>query len=338
MKQTKWMSAILLCVGLTAILRCGGREDHGPIVLRREWLANAEFAGDVWASKLASERGFELQVKEGGELIDPIKEVRSGEADFGVASADRVLRENEAGAGLVIIAAATYRSPVVFLTKPDSGITLPSQFSGRTVGIQAGTNTELVFDALLSSVGLTRKEMHVVESGWGTANFESNTIDVLAAFDYDEPVQLAMKKPPVAINPPIEPRAYGVDLIGTVYFTRKQLIEQQPERVQRFVNALVGGWQRALANQPEAIRMLKKQFKLIDEAKESRSLNRGAAYFSGEGGHPLYASAERYNAMVSTLIAMGKLRDGSQATSVSFQKTVDYRFLQKASAEESTTR
>jgi len=334
--RSRLLVTTLIAAFLAVSFGCRTETDNDDsVILRREWLPNAEFAGDVWAARIARERGFQLQVKPGGELIDPIKEVRAGAAHFGVASADRVLRENEAGAGLVIVAAATYRSPVVFLTKPESGIMTAQGFVEHTIGIQAGTNTELVFDALLKVIGLTRKQMHVVESGWGTANFESNALDVLAAFDYDEPVQLAMKN--VRINPPIEPRDYGVDLIGTVYFTRKQLIDKKPKLVQKFVSALVDGWHHALRNRPEAIAMVKTQFKDINEKKELRSLERGAVYFAGEGGHPLYASAARYQKMVATLIDLGKIRRES-AQSVSFEQCVDYRFLQNATLEESVRR
>ena len=58
----------------------------------------------ICASKIALEKGFRLVVKEGSELFDPIRLVRSGDVDFGVASADRILQENEGGAQLVIIA------------------------------------------------------------------------------------------------------------------------------------------------------------------------------------------------------------------------------------------
>src|SRR6185369_3243 len=180
-----------------------------------------------------------------------------------------------------------------------------------------------------------RKQMHVVESGWGTANFETNALDVLAAFDYDEPVQLETKNIPIAR--PIYPREHGVDLIGTVYFTRKQLVDQKPELVQKFVSALVAGWQNALEKRPEAIAMVKARFRDIDDKKELKSLERGAEYFAGEESHPLYASADSYRKMVKLRTDLGKIRPASER-SVSFEQCVDYRFLQNATLEEPAAR
>ena len=101
------------------------------LVLQREWIANAEFAGDVWAQDISRQGGPLISVREGSELLDPIKAVRSGVAQFGVASSDRVLRENEGGADLVILAVATYKSPVVFLSHPRDMVKSPSDFRSR---------------------------------------------------------------------------------------------------------------------------------------------------------------------------------------------------------------
>jgi len=314
-----YAQSVLVLTALCVLTSCGPRVR--PVILQREWTANAEFAGDVWASEVARTHGLTLEVREGSELLDPLKVVRSGGAHFGVASSDRILRENEGGADLVILATATYKSPVVFLTHPAQRIKSPSQFRGRTVGIQAGTNTDLVFKSLLRSQGLSSTEMRVVESGWGTTNFETGAIDVLAAFDYDEPVQLERKAVPFEV---IQPERYGVRFIGTVYFTRRALIREDPQLVQAFMDALVEGWRNALRAPSDALAKLVARFKEIDKQKELQSFDRGRPYFAGEHGRLLYASQERWNEMAATLISLGVLK------SFAFEANVDYRFLESA--------
>jgi NitT/TauT family transport system substrate-binding protein len=297
--------------------------------LQREWTANAEFAGDVWASEIAQEHGLNLEVREGSQLIDPVKMVRSGQAQFGVASSDRVLRENEGGADLVILAASTYRSPVVFLTHPAQNVKKPGDFRGRTVGIQPGTNTELVFGSLLQSERLSPSEMKVVDSGWGTTNFETGAIDVLAAFDYDEPVQLKLKGVAFGV---IRPEEYGVRYVGTVYFTSRTLVTKSPQLVQGFMDSLVEGWRRALEQPSAAIAKLKGRFKDIDARKETESLEKGREYFAGEKGRLLYSSPERWREMAASLEALHVLR------SFDFDANVDYRFLESALNREAVAR
>ena len=291
------------------------------IKLQREWVANAEFAGDVWAQSLPAEGGPPIEVSEGSETMDPIKTVRSGTAQIGVASADRVLRENEGGADLVILAAATYKSPVVFLSHVQDKVKSPKDFRGKVIGIQTGTNTELVFKALLDAQGLSPSQMKVVESGWGTTNFESNAIAVLAAFDYDEPVQLALKSVKFGL---LKPEEYGVQYVGTVYFAKRSTAEQYPEVLQSFMDRLVLGWKQAIAKPHDAIVKVGQSFSKMDVNKEEKSLVRGLPYFSGENGEILYASPERWTNMANSLQKLKVLK------SFDFDKNVDYKFLENA--------
>lgn len=299
----------------------GCRSNTKATRLQREWTANAEFAGDVMAAEVSLQHGIHLEVREGSDLIDPVKEVRTGAADFGVASADRILRENEGGADLLIIAAATYKSPVVFLTQPKAHIQTPRDFHGHTVGIQAGTNTEWVYKTLAAREGLSPNDVKVVESGWGTTNFETGAIDVLAAFDYDEPVQLQMKG--IAFEE-IWPEKYQVHFIGTVYFTRKQLAQENHKLVQAFVDSLVDGWTRALNQPEEAIQKTGNQFTQMNKEKELKSFIRGKEYFSGEDGRLLYSSPKRWQEMAKSLIALNVIK------SFDFERNVNYQFLESA--------
>jgi NitT/TauT family transport system substrate-binding protein len=310
-----------LVLGAAVLLVSGCKSKARPSILQREWTANAEFAGDVWAEGVPTSSGQTLEVREGSELNDPIKQVRSGNADFGVASADRVLRENEGGADLVVIATSTYRTPVVFISRPDAKLEKPEDLKHRSVGIQTGTNTELVLRELLKIRNIPPADLKIVESGWGTASYEAKTIDVLAGFDYDEPVQLSRKGLHYAV---MHPETYGVQSVGTVYFTRRALVNSDPTKVQNFMDALVVGWRNALAQPKTAVDKLKLQFHDVDADKETESLTRGAPYFAGEDDHLLYASPVRWNRMAEDLIALNVIRH------FKFEENVDYRFLESA--------
>jgi|CXWL01.1.fsa_nt_gi NitT/TauT family transport system substrate-binding protein len=317
--MSKKLSLLILLFALVCTLSVCTRPPNA-VVLQREWTANAEFAGDVWASEIAAARGINLEVREGSQVIDPIKMVRSNSVQFGVASSDRVLRENEGGAGLVILAAASYRSPVVFLVNPARGIMSPTDFRGHTIGIQAGTNTELVFKTLVQLQHLS-PDMKVVESGWGTTTFETGALDVLAAFEYDEPIQLDLKNVKYSA---ILPEDHGVHFVGAVFFASKDFVAKNPKVVQDFIDDLVSGWEQALAHPKEAIQKLSTRFRDVNAAKEALSLERGRPYFSGENGRLLYASQERWNKMAQQLISLGVLK------SFDFRDNVDYRFLDEA--------
>jgi ABC-type nitrate/sulfonate/bicarbonate transport system substrate-binding protein len=310
------------CLASLVLAACSPAKHNS--ILQREWTANAEFAGDVWATSIGESHDTALEVREGSEIIDPIKMVRTGAAQFGVASSDRVLRENENGASLVVLAAASYRSPVVFLTQPPLAINSPRDFKGRRIGIQAGTNTELVFRALIATVPIAASDMTVVESGWGITNFETKTLDVIGAFAYDEPIQLDAKEVPYHT---IDPQVFGVQFVGTVYFTTRSLVDRDPKLVQSFVASIVDGWRAALDHPSEAIDMLARRFPTIDKTKELKSLQAGKPYFQGEDGKLLYASKERWDMMAKQLISLRVLK------AFTFDENVNYRFLNEALAQ-----
>lgn len=306
---------------LCLFLSCCTGSDNKEIVLQREWIANAEFAGDLMASKIASQEGWSLHVEEGSEVKDPVHEVRTGRAHFGVASADRILKENELGAGLVIVAVASPKSPVVFLGRKNIQLDTPSAFLGRYVGIQSGTNTEVIFDALVAVNGLDRKSIKVVESGWGVGEFVSGQVEILAAFDYDEPIQL--EKRGVDFNP-LYPVKHGVDFIGTVYFSRKDLVLEDPEVVKKFLNVLVRGWEATFSAQNEALELLHERYKSLDIDKETLSLAAAEPYFRGDNGILLYADRSRWEKMGEVLVKMRYLKE------FDFDHNIDYSFLRAA--------
>jgi len=317
--------AFLIVLSSILVIRCIiAPTSSKEVILQREWTANAEYAGDVWASKIGQENGFHLLVKEGSELLDPVRVVRAGSAHFGVASADRILQENEGGAGLVVIASATFKTPVVFLSRKESGIRTPKDFVGKRVGIQAGTNTELVFKAIINATDINQDQIRVVESGWGIQTFLNKDIDVLGAFDYDETIQLDMQNIEYNI---IMPEDYGVNYVGTVYFTRKNLITENPKLIQDFLDYLVLGWQKTIKNPEEAMKILTAYKSEINVPKEKKSLIRGIKYFQGENNFLLYSSKERWNSMAESLVKLGRLK------SFNYQSNIDYSFLEIALAK-----
>lgn len=312
----------LLIIASIHLASCAERNDE--MVLQREWTANAEYAGDVWAEELSKETNAPISVHEGSESTDPIKMVRTGKAAVGVASADRILRENESGAGLVILAAATYRSPVVFLSRLSAGVNKPEDFRGKVIGIQTGTNTELVFKSLMLAHGIDIRSLRVVESGWGTQSFETGDIGVLSAFAYDEPVQLRRKGIEVKA---LKPEDYGINYIGTVYFARKDFVAANSDKVQSFMNSLVSGWRSAQRRPDDAINRLAAKFPKVSVEKERTSLRVGLEYFAGDDGLLLYASPDQWDIMAKHLIKLGVI------SSFKFNENIDYRYLEKALAK-----
>jgi len=161
-----------------------------------------------------------------------------------------------------------------------------------------------VFKTLVKVLNLS-PDMKVVESGWGTKAFETGALDALAAFEYDEPIQLDLKKIGYKI---IRPEAAGCILLELYTSPRRNSCRRNPKVVQGFIDDLVGGWAQAIAHPKEGIDKVAAHFKDVDVNKELLSFERGRPYFSGEGGRLLYASAGTLGARWRAIDLIGRIK------------------------------
>lgn len=289
--------------------------------LIQEWFPYSGYAGEVMAVyETSKNNNIEINLKQGSDNIDPLKLVISGESDFGVASADRILQADEKGADLVVIGVVNYKSPTCFLSKSEKNIKTPKDFENKTVGILTGTNTELIYKILKNVSSLNSSSIKEVEIPFDLGTFISGAYDVRPAFIYDETVSLDLKH--ISYNI-LRPEDFGVDFIGTVYFTKRKTIEENPELVKRFIKSIKEGWELTLKEPEKAIKYLKEYDPNIDKNRELLSLKKGLPYFEGENNQVLFASKSRWEHMTSELIKLGFIK------TFNFDKTVDYEFIEQ---------
>lgn len=324
MKKT----AILYFLFATTLTSCkylSNKEDEDKKTLKasliQEWFPNANYAGELVAMyETDSINGLELELKAGSDQLDPIKLVLSGESDFGVASADRIIQSNELGADLVVIGVANYKSPTCYLSKKEKNIQRIKDFEGKKIGVLTGTNTEVIYRILVNKNNLDKAKLIEVEAPFDLGTFINGTYDVRPAFVYDEPVSLDQQNVPYNM---LKPEDYGVNFLGTVYFCKKNLIENNPDLVKAFVQSIKSGWEQTFQNPTHAIDLLHKYDKNIDKIRENKSLNKALEYFKGENDSTLFASQKTWESMANDLRQMGLIKE------FNFEKTVNYKFLNK---------
>lgn len=293
------------------------------VELRQEWFPYAGFAGETSAAKrFAKEQGIDLKVIPGSEEVDPIKLVLSGSAEFGVVGGDLLVSAVAKGAPLVAIGVINYKTPSCFIVRANSGIKTPADFAGKRVGILPGTNTERVYQLMMKRAGVDRAKLKEIPVPFELQTFILGQYDVRPAFIYDETVSLEQQKIPYEV---IDPTKYGVNFTGTVYFTRREVIEKKRDVVQRLVNALAKGWEFALSNPDAAIQDLVSAYPDLKAERERRSLELAKPYFSGEGGKPIYASAQTWTEMIKGLEEIGVI----QPNSVRVEQVWDDSFVRR---------
>ena len=102
LRKFAWLGLVSLC--LTALVSTSSVAE--TLNYRLKWLFNASVIGDIYADVHGyfKEAGLDITVKPGGPERDSIKELELGQASFGVASADQVIRALSKGAPVVVIA------------------------------------------------------------------------------------------------------------------------------------------------------------------------------------------------------------------------------------------
>lgn len=297
----KVIFSILLIIILT-----GCKNEKSQTSLRFDWIANMNFIGDIYAAKeVAEKNGLELKCEEAGFGVDPIKMVVSDQSEFGIVSLEQLYMANEKGADLVAIGVINDISPVVFLTKSDKKFIEPTDFEGKTVGLNPGGATEYVYRAFVSVNNLDKSKIKEVPVDYDIKTFINGSYDIRLAFAYIEPLDLKIANVHYSQIAPVD---FGLKFPGRVYFTKRETIEKSPELVQKFINTVAEGWELALKNKSKSIELLAKFEPKIDKARETESLEIGEKYFTGYNNKVLSFDKDNIIKSAEKLVEIGLIK------------------------------
>jgi NitT/TauT family transport system substrate-binding protein len=268
---------LLLIVG-TGLMATGEVRAQETVSYRLKWLINASTAGDVFAQSQGffSREGMEVAVKAGGPERDAIRELELGYAQFGVASADQVIRALAKGASVVVLAQLFQVNPLQWIYRADRfSLTRIEDLAEKTVGITYGGNDETIMRALLASAGLDENRVHLASVRYDYTPFFQNQIPIWPVYRNTQGIflsdKLAAGGERVAF---FDPSDYRIRFVANSVVTSQQMIDQHPQTVGRFVRALLAGWQAAMAptNETEVIRQVAKHDRDTTEAVMRRQL------------------------------------------------------------------
>ncbi|MDD2789743.1 MAG: diguanylate cyclase [Sulfurimonas sp.] len=227
------------------------------VVLQLKWLHQFQFAGYYAALEKGfyKDAGLDVEIRERDLKKNNILQVIRGEVEYSIADSILLLykAKNEP---IVIVAPIFQHSGNVLLTLKSSGLDSPYKLANRDVifykkdvdgfGI-LGMFKNLKIEPVLSR---TKEE----------ANYTilaEKKADAYACYVSNEPYYF--QKMGVDINI-INPANYGFDLYGDMLFTSTTEAQEHPQRVQKFKEATLKGWQYALDNKEEIIALIKKKY------------------------------------------------------------------------------
>lgn len=254
MCQKLWR--VCLVASVIVITTWGGacdkkaKEAAEHVTYRLKWLFNTSVVGDLYADVHGSfaDHGLRVTIKEGGPERDAIKELELGRAQFGVASADQVIRAVSKGAPIVVIAQLFQANPLQWIYRPERiSIDTARDLRGKTIGVTYGGNDETIMKALLTKYKITNKDVKLFSVRYDYTPFYKGEVDLWPVYQNAEGIVIGekLRKAGEAVGF-FNPDAFGIRFVANSVITTVRLLKERPGIVHKFARALLQGWRQAL--------------------------------------------------------------------------------------------
>ena len=251
--------------------------DLDPVIVQLKWEHQFQFAGYYAAVEKGfyREKGLEVELLERTPEWGVVETVVEGRADYGVGDGGIILDRME-GAPIVVLAQIYQHSPLAFLSLRESGILSPYEMVGKKAMCDIKGNNQSSLAAMLMNTVGDMDRIEFVPQNLSLGDFIEGRVDIISAYTTNEPYKL--RKLGIETNL-ILPQSYGIDFYGDNFFTTQQEVRENPDRVERMVEATLKGWEYALDHPEEIIDLILATYspgsdrdKLRFEAKETKKL------------------------------------------------------------------
>ncbi|MCP3873398.1 MAG: ABC transporter substrate-binding protein [Desulfobacteraceae bacterium] len=231
---------------------------------RLKWLFNTSVAGDLYADEQGyfKEAGLMVNIKEGSPEKNAINELELGYANFGVASADQVIRALDKGAKIYVIAQLFQVNPMQWIYRTDQPeIKTLQDLRGRKIGVTFGGNDETIMNTLFAKAGITKNDVIITGVRFDFTPFLKRKVDVWPVYRNSQGVilenKLAREGEAVYF---FNPADFGVNFVANSVITSETMLKKKPEIVEKFLGALLKGWEAAMnpENKKIALEIVKK--------------------------------------------------------------------------------
>ncbi len=244
----------LLWAALAGLLTLGGCGEKEPqaeeVTYRLKWLYNISVVGDLWAEAHGNfaRQGLKVNIKPGGPEKDAIKELEMGHAQFGVASADQVIRAVSKGSPIAVLAQLFQVNPLHWIYRPDrTPIKTPQDLKGKSIGITYGGNDEAIMRALLAKFDIREDQVNLFSVRYDYTPFYTGEVDFWPLYRNAQAPIIGEKLMQAGERFDLmSPNALGIKFVANSVVTTQKMLADRPQTVKRFMAALIEAWQEAL--------------------------------------------------------------------------------------------
>lgn len=240
------MRVFLLLVSCWLMQQASAADD--TIRLQLKWWHKFQFAG-YYAAQVKgfySAEGLKVKLVPGDIEHDPIREVLSGRAQFGISGSDLLLSYAK-GQPVIALGALFQHSPYILISLASKGIRVPSDLVGKSL-MASETQGWIELQAVFLKEGIPIDSLHVVRHSWKNEDLISGKVDAITGYYSVELNQLRKQ----GVEPAyIQPVNYGIDFYGDLLFSLQSMTGNNPEKTKRFIRASFKGWEYAMEHPGE---------------------------------------------------------------------------------------
>lgn len=218
---------------------------NDQVKLKLKWLHQFQSAG-FYAAQIKGyyqQEGINIELIEGSATEPPIDFVINNENSYGVSSSE-LIEFKAKGKPIVLISSIFQHSPYVIISLSDKNIFEPKDLIGKKIMVSQEQGL-IQLKSLLSSQKIDLNKITFLEHTWRNEDITNGYADAMSGYSTVEPYQLS--KQGFIVNE-LNPRKFGIDFYGDLFFTSEKEANQNPNRVIAMKHATNKGWEYALSH------------------------------------------------------------------------------------------
>lgn len=252
---------------LTMFVGCDSKKDLEKVIITLDWTPNTNHTGLY----VAKENGYFEDMGIEVEIIQPSSGtaeqlVATGKAQFGISYQESVTLARLEEVPVVSIAAIIQHNTSGFASLSEKGILTPKDFEGKKYGGWGSPIENAMIQALVEADGGDFSKVEILTSG-AADFFASSEGDIDFAWVFEGWTNIEAELKGIDINYIDLGKAdSNLDYYTPVIITNEDLIENNPELVKNFMEAVSKGYEFAIDNPEDAGNILLKHAPELDAA------------------------------------------------------------------------
>jgi polar amino acid transport system substrate-binding protein len=254
---------------LLALLSCHGfaaqADTLDRVRLQLQWKHQFEFAGFYAAEAQGyyADAGLEVEFVEFTNQTDTLTSLLDGTTDFALGYSS-VIADYLQGQPVVLLANFLKRSPIAIVAQ--THILTPRDLVGKRVMGIADNVDNITLLMMFDKFGVSPESVVHVPPSYNTEAFIRGEVEAMVVFTSNEVFELDRAGKHYNL---FDPSLFGAEHYDVNLYTSRDQLQRHPDRVRRFREASIRGWQYALDNQSEIVDLIRDRYNTQGKSEDA---------------------------------------------------------------------